>query len=279
MKKETKMIYYFVIFFLFAIATAFTTSLFFRISSANVAIIPIHSGIGLSGSLMSGLSSDDVIGMIDDAEENPNVEVVVLSINSGGGSIVACQEVVERVKSIEKPTIAWIRDIGASGAYWVASATDYIVASKVSITGSIGVTISYLDFEVLFEKYGITYWNFTMPESKDIFTQYRAPSQDEIDIIEDILNDTYCYFIQDIAANRDISKEYLENATKKGAVISGQEAFDAGLVDYLGNKEAVEALAQHIANLTYVETKIYKVDLLEKASSLFSGLNELIIKV
>jgi len=276
--KGAKMISYFIAFFIFAVLVAFVTSMFFSISKSNVAIIPIHSEIGMPESSIYSLTSDSIDRLLESAEENPNVKVIVLSINSGGGSVVACQEIVEKVKSLEKPVIAWIRDIGASGAYWIASASDYIIASPISLTGSIGVTASYLDFAGLFEKYGITYWNFTIPENKDIFTSYKTPSEEEISIIESILNKTYAIFVEDVAVNRNMSVEYLVNVTRKGAVLSGEQAYEVGLVDYLGNREAMIALAKKIGNLTYSDPEFYRVDLLEKATSLFFGANKLTIK-
>ena len=139
MSKELKMFYYLISLSLLAVFSSALLGSFFSVLPGNVALIKIEGEIG-GQSIFGGVSVDDIISLIDEAERNPNVKVVVFSINSPGGSIVSVQEIVERIKVMEKPRIAWIRDVGTSGAYWIASACDAIVASPFSITGSIGVS-------------------------------------------------------------------------------------------------------------------------------------------
>ena len=88
-------------------------------------------------------------------EENKDIKAIVLEINSPGGSAVASDEIASAVKKSNKPTVAVIREAGASGGYWIASSTDHIIANRMSITGSIGVISSYLEFSGLIEKYWV----------------------------------------------------------------------------------------------------------------------------
>ena len=116
----------------------------------NVAMIPIEGvivGTDSSGMFFDdSVSSQDTIELIEKADRNPNIRAIILQINSPGGSAVASEEIANAVKKVNKTTVAWIRESGASGAYWIASSSDYIVANRVSITGSIGVIASYLEF-------------------------------------------------------------------------------------------------------------------------------------
>src|SRR3989344_5530558 len=85
-----------------------------------------------------------------------------------GGSSLSSLTFAEKIKELNKTKYAVIREVGASGAYWVASATDKIYASPMSITGSVGVIGSYLEFSGLFDKYGVGYERLVGGEYKDI---------------------------------------------------------------------------------------------------------------
>ena len=117
--------------------------------SGNVALIPIDGviiGSRESDSIFeTSVSSTEIIKFIEKADKNPSIRAIILEINSPGGSAVASEEIANAVKKTNKTTVAWIREIGTSGAYWVSSASDRIVADRVSITGSIGVIASYLE--------------------------------------------------------------------------------------------------------------------------------------
>jgi len=142
--------------------------------TGNVALIPI-SGVIMteeSGSYFSSeiASSSEIVKSLHEAEESSQIKAIVLEINSPGGSAVASDEIGSAVKKakLKKPVVAVIRDAGASGGYWVASAADYIVANRMSITGSIGVLSSYLEFSGLMEQYGVTYEKLTAGKYKDM---------------------------------------------------------------------------------------------------------------
>ena len=122
-------------------------SLFGHSRSGNVALIPLEGPIGGSGGSFgsSSISSKEIVSFIEDADKNSEVKVLLLKIDSPGGSAVASDEIAVAVKKAKKPVVALIGEAGASGAYWIASATDHIIANRMSITGSIGVISSYLD--------------------------------------------------------------------------------------------------------------------------------------
>ncbi|MBI4983237.1 S49 family peptidase [Candidatus Woesearchaeota archaeon] len=136
----------------------------------NVALIKIEGVITSDGSSYLGsatVSSPEIINFIQEADQDPKIKAILLEINSPGGSPVASDEIGTAVKRAKKPTIAVIREVGASGGYWIASAADHIIANRMSITGSIGVYSSYLEFSGLMEKYGIGYERLVAGEHKD----------------------------------------------------------------------------------------------------------------
>ena len=279
MNKEVKMFWFLISFSLLALFFSTMLGNAFSIPTGNVALIKIDKEIG-SSDLFGGLSSDDVISLIESAEKNPNIKVIVFDINSPGGSVVSTYEIVQAVKEVKKPTIAWIRDMGTSGAYWVSSACDVIVASPFSITGSIGVIAGYLEFADLFEKYGITYVNLSIPGKKDMLSPYRHMTNEEKEEIMKVLNQTYFYFVSDVAENRNMTVEQVLNLSDEGAVMSGQEAYNRGFIDVLGGKKEVEEIAKKLGGLERVEMVTYekKQDLSRLLSDLLFGLSRFSLK-
>ncbi len=103
----------------------------------KIAVMNIRGTITFSPQFfMESVSPDDVFSMIERIEEDSTVMGALIVINSGGGSVVASREIAQAVKSMEKPTVCWMGDVAASGAYWVASACDHIMADPLTMTGS-----------------------------------------------------------------------------------------------------------------------------------------------
>ena len=122
----------------------------------NVAVIAVKGMITvdqLPGFAMDyTAASTEIVSLIEEASENPRIEAIILDINSQGGSPVGSDEIAQAVKKTNKTTVSVIRELGASGAYWIASASDHVIANRMSITGSIGVVGSYLEFSGLDRK-------------------------------------------------------------------------------------------------------------------------------
>jgi len=217
----------------------------------NVALIPIDGVITGDGQSYLGsatVSSSTIVQFIQEAEDNPSVKAIVLEINSPGGSAVASDEIATSVKKSSKPVIALIREVGASGGYWIASATDHIVANKMSITGSIGVVSSYLEFSELMDEYGITYQRMVAGKYKDIGTPLKQLDDNERVLLQGKLDKIHTFFIQEIAANRNLPESKVRELAT-GEFYLGIEALDAGLVDQLGDKDTVEQYLQETYGL------------------------------
>src|SRR3990172_9614359 len=147
----------------------------------NVAIIRIYGPIlTTDGGLLSGevTKSDDILKFIKKANESDEIKAVVFEINSPGGSAVASDEIGRAIKEMNKTTVAWIREVGASGGYWIASSTDHIIANRMSITGSIGVIGSYLEFSGLLNRYNVTYQRMVSGKYKDMGSPFKELSDE-----------------------------------------------------------------------------------------------------
>ena len=226
----------------------------------NVALIPVKGtlSVGSSSGFFSSdsASSTSIIEKIRAAEEDPAIKAIVFEINSPGGGAVASFEIANEVKQTKKPTVAWIREVGASGAYWIASSTDHIIANPMSVTGSIGVIGSYIEFEGLLERYNMTYRRLVAGKYKDIGSPFKELVPDEEAILQQKLDLIYDIFVKDVAKNRNLP----ENKTRElatGLFYLGVEAKDLGLVDELGGEQEVKNYLKENTGLTTVTFKKY----------------------
>ena len=234
-------------------AVASISSQFFKQGTFEdkIEIIPINGVISIEGDdsgfySIGSSSSDQILQDIKEASEDKSVKGVIFEINSPGGAVVASQEIADAIKKINKTKYAVIREVGASGAYWIASANDKIIASPMSITGSIGVISSYLEFSKLFDKYGIDYERLVAGEKKDIGTPFRDLTKEEKELLQKKLTTVHEFFIKEVAENRNMDLESVRKAAT-GEFYLGQEAKELGLIDELGNEEtAIELMKKEL---------------------------------
>lgn len=239
----------------------------------NVALVPIE-GVILSSDdseflFESVTNSQDAVEFIEKADKNPSIKAIILEINSPGGSAVASEEIANAVRKTNKTTVAWIRESGASGAYWIASASDYIIANRVSITGSIGVIASYLEFPGLLERYNVTYQRLVSGKYKDIGSPYKEMTPEEKAIFQENLDSIRDYFVSEVAKNRNLNKKDVDKIAN-GLFYLGAQAKDLGLVDEMGGKDEV---------IAYIERKEgIKADVVEykKEETLFDVLSKVL---
>ncbi len=243
--------------------------------NGNVALIPINGvilGSDDSESFFESVTSSiDTVKFIEKAEKNSNIRAIILEINSPGGSAVASEEIANAVKKTNKTTVAWIREVGASGAYWIASSADYVVADRVSITGSIGVIGSYLEFPGLLEKYNVTYRRLVSGKYKDIGSPYKEMTPEENVIFQQALDEIRDYFVSEVAKNRKLNKKDVDKVAN-GLFYLGAQAKELGLVDELGGKDEA---------ISYIEKKEgIKAEIVEykKEKTLFDVLSKVLSK-
>ncbi len=265
------------IFILFSFLGLLFTVFFGVIPTGNIAVIPIEGTITAgSAGYGGGASSSEIVKLIQRADENSEIKAILLEINSGGGSAVASDEIAEAVKRAEKPTVAVIREAGASGAYWIASATDKIYANRMSITGSIGVIASYLEFANLLEDYNITYRRIVSGKYKDMGSPLKEMTMEEEMILKDSISQIHDFFVQAVAENRNMPEESVKKIAS-GRFMLGVEAKEVGLVDELGSKtdavEYIEEMLNITADLAHYTSKASLYDLFSaRISNPLSGL-------
>ncbi|MBT3835675.1 signal peptide peptidase SppA [Candidatus Woesearchaeota archaeon] len=231
-------------------------------SSVNIAVIPIEgiiTGNGDSGLGQQGVSSQQIIEFIQQANGDYTIDGIILEINSPGGSAVASDEIGSAVKHSEIPVISVIREAGASGGYWIASSTDYIIANRMSITGSIGVISSYLEFSGLMNEYGVGYERLVSGELKDLGTPFKKLKQNEQQILQKKIDVIHNYFVEEVSVNRNLPKEKVEKIAT-GEFYLGVEALNLGLIDQLGDMETAKDYYAYLYEVDEVDLVSFKTD-------------------
>lgn len=214
--------------------------------SEKVAIIQLHGGI--ESTVGRGIDPESVIKLIDSAESNPGVKAILFDINSPGGTPVGSDEIANAIKKVEKPTVAWIGDVGASGAYWIASASDKVVAHRMSITGSIGAYTTLIVVSGMMDKLGIQHETLQSGLYKDVGNPFRNVTEADREIFSEMVNETYDEFVKAVAENRGLGQDYVYSIAD-GRPYSGKKAHELGLVDELGNRADAIALAGELGGI------------------------------
>ncbi len=226
-------------------------------------IMDVDTEASLLGS--SYASSQLITRDIDSAVADENVKAIILSIDSPGGDVYATDMIYNKIleaKSSGVKVIALFRNTAASGGYYIAAPADQIVSSPLSLTGSIGVRLDVQSLSGLYEKLGIETRTITNKEG-----DYKTgdglfdddPNGEEDEIYKELVNEYFDKFLTVVAEGRSIEEnELLQYAD--GRIFSGQQAYEIGLVDTLGDMDDAIAVAEVLAGIedaTIIEYREY----------------------
>jgi protease-4 len=171
--------------------------------------------------------------------------------------------------------------VAASGGYYIACASDLIVANPGTITGSIGVLMEFTNIEELFKKIGIKGVVLKSGEHKDIGSPFREMTPDEKKIMQEVIDNIHQQFIQAVATGRKMDQEKVTEIAD-GRIFSGEQAKQIGLVDQLGNlQDAIDTTAKMVGiegkpNILYPKRRFSLLGLMmrEATSAVLDILNE-----
>ena len=224
--------------------------------------------ISLSGTITTGdssLFSGSTItpGLVRDyltrAKADKAVKAIVLRIESSGGEIEPCQEIlaeIERVKET-KTIVVSMGGIAASGGYYISTQADKIVALPTTMTGSIGVISQATNIEGLLEKLGIQIEIFKGGKYKDMLWGFRELTPEEEEIMQGMVDEYYQHFINVVAEGRGLSQEEVRNLAT-GQPYTGTKAKELGLVDELGDLNTAINLATELAGIEAPLVEYYR---------------------
>ena len=198
------------------------------------------------------LDAQATISELKQYSENPLVKAIVLRIDSPGGGVVPSQEIHDAVKRVKnksnKAVIASMGTVAASGGYYIAAATDRIIANPGTLTGSIGVIMEMANFEGLMKKVGVEGVGIKSGRFKDVGSPLRKMSDEERKLLQSVMDDVHHQFIQAVADGRSLEVSDVEPLAD-GRIYTGRQAKDARLVDELGDLDDAIHIAADIAGM------------------------------
>jgi len=273
---------------LFIFLSLFAVSLFIFIAAYTVTVglgkSSIAGGEKIAVVKIEGilLESKDIIEELREHRENKSVKAILLRIDSPGGAVAPSQEIYTEVLKIreegKKKIVTSMGSVAASGGYYIASASDKIVANPGSVTGSIGVIIELANVSGLMKKVGVESVVIKSGKFKDVGSLFRTMTTEERELLQGVIDDTYDQFIEAVSVGRGINKEDLIPIAD-GRVFTGRQAKKLGLVDELGSMQDAIKITAEMAGIKgepdIIEKK-KKVSILErllKNSSLISWID------
>jgi len=227
--------------------------------------------------------SSGIIEEINEYQEDEGVKAIILRIDSPGGGVGPAQEIhreILKVKS-KKKVITSMGSVAASGGYYIACASDLIIANPGTITGSIGVLMEFANIEELFKKIGIKGVVLKSGEHKDIGSPFREMTQEERKIVQGVIDNVHQQFIQAVAEGRKMDRAKVMQVAD-GRILTGEQAKQIGLVDQIGNlQDAIDIVAKMVGiegkpNILYPKRRFSLWELLvrEITSAILDTLNE-----
>jgi signal peptide peptidase SppA len=220
----------------------------------NIAVVPIDGEITTS----TYVSADETKGSVDETEPimtsmsetlgtlgtaeyyDPNILGVLMLIDSPGGSGAASQMIADELRNSSMPNAAYVFDVAASGGYLIATGVDRIFANPFADVGSIGVTMSYLDYSKQNTEQGLEYVELASAKFKDSGDPDKQLTAEEKALFERDLKIHHETFVKEVATNRNLKVEDVAKLAD-GSTLPAPLALEAKLIDQIGGKEDVRA--------------------------------------
>jgi protease IV len=194
------------------------------------------------------IQSSEIIEQIHQYVEDEGVKAIILRIDSPGGGVGPSQEIHREILRIKtkKKVITSMGSVAASGGYYIACASDLIVANPGTITGSIGVLMEFTNIEELFKKIGIKGVVLKSGEHKDMGSPLREMGPEEKKIIQGVIDDVHQQFVQAVSEGRKMNRTKVMEIAD-GRIVTGEQAKQMGLVDQLGNlQDAIDVVSKMV---------------------------------
>lgn len=213
-------------------------------SSNKVVILTIDGTItsGDGNGLFSNTSYNHEFFMaqLDAVYNDPDVQAVLLVVNSPGGGVYESAEIKSSLDSIQQekgiPVYVSMQNMAASGGYYVSAGADKIFAADETLTGSIGVIMSGLNYSQMMEKIGITDTTIKSGALKDMGSAVRPESEEDLQVLQSLVDNSYNRFVQVVADGRGMSEEETRKIAD-GRIYDGSQAKEVGLIDEIGYTE------------------------------------------
>lgn len=195
-----------------------------------------------------GVGSTTIVESLRKAAKDDNVKAIVLRVNSPGGSAVASDLMWNAIQEIDKPVVASMGDVAASGGYYISMGCDHIFAEPTTVTGSIGVVGGKMAIGGLLDKIGVTTDLVARGKNSGLFSPNQKFTDSEREVMLSLMADTYEQFTAKAAAGRGLSQDRIKELGG-GRVYTGRQAERLELIDELGDLRAAVKKAKSLADL------------------------------
>ena len=213
------------------------------------------------------------------AEADSDIAGVIVRINSPGGTAAASDTIYHEIVSFKQkkkiPVYAYIMEVGASGGFYVASASDRIIASPTAITGSIGAVAMRFNMEGLLSKIGVSEETYRSGPKKDFWSPFRPSTPEEKKMLQDIIDKIYARFLGAVYANRQkLLTEPEVKALADGRIFTAGEALEAKLIDQVSYlDETIDTMKKSLnieqaRVVTYIRPKTFKSNIYSESSEM-----------
>ncbi|TRZ37290.1 signal peptide peptidase SppA [Niallia circulans] len=213
----------------------------------KIAVLEVDGTIQDTGDTQSILSSAGYnhkafMKKLDKVKDDTSVKGIILKVNTPGGGVVESAEIHDKIVEIQeeakKPVYVSMGSMAASGGYYISAPADKIFASPETLTGSLGVIMSGYNFEGLAEKYGVEFVTIKSGPYKDIMSSTREMTDEERDILQTMIDNSYDGFVKVIADGRGLKEDEVRKIAD-GRIYDGRQAKDLNLIDDFGYLEDV----------------------------------------
>jgi len=180
---------------------------------------------------------ESILTQVNVAKRDPEIRAIILEVNSPGGGVTPSDEIYNALKKFrnshpDRRVVVFVRDLGASGAYYAAMAGDFIIAEPTAVVGSIGVIMQTMNFQGLAEKVGITDVTIKSGANKDMLNPFQAVNTNQVALLQELIDEMQNRFRGIVAESRK-----LDPAAPNlfdGRIFSANAALNKGLIDEIG---------------------------------------------
>ncbi|MGQ0678494.1 MAG: signal peptide peptidase SppA [Actinomycetota bacterium] len=206
-----------------------------------------------------GATDANILAQLQAAQDDPAVEGIILNVDTPGGTVLASDVIYRKVQELnkDKPVVALMGDVAASGGYYISMGASEIVAHPYTTTGSIGVIMMLPNLQEAAGKLGIRTTVLKSGEFKDAGSPLRELTDQEKAVFQSLVDEAYNGFVRVVAEGRDMPVARVRELAD-GRIYSGNQAKELDLIDQLGDRDLAFERAKDLAGASDASLVVYR---------------------
>ena len=245
--------------------------------AAVVKVRGVISESSESSAFSTAQNASSIARRIRTLADKKEVKALLLDINSPGGTVAAVQDIYNALnyfRAQKKPVVALMRDVAASGGFYIAMASDKIVAQPGTMTGSIGVILQTTNAQELLKKIGVDMSAVKSGQNKDMGAIYKELTPEQKLLLQEMIDETYQQFFEAVRQGRPNVDVNTLRIYADGRIFTGARAQTLGLIDGLGGEEKAKEYLSELTGIKDIKILNQKNRLMEDLIFPFSNLAE-----